>query len=475
MKKSLFCVISSVIIGLAFFFLGELLLNGLTKGKSCVFEIGVYFLTFSIVYLFYRVILRVIGFVTHADNMNNGFGSLLGLGFLISIIMVLLSFGFEWIYELGKNNLKEPTSYYFLIDDSGSMQANDANNERIVAVEKIMEEKDADFPYAVYRFDVNANCLKELSKQRMTEEIKLKSDGNTDILNSAKTVLNDLQYQSTLAGDSPRLLILSDGESNDYGRGAFIDRCISSGVAISAVSFGGDSNLLRRLAERTGGAYVRVDNINELKDEMKSAIESQSCRHLLSYRFMKSKDALYCILRLLFLIILGIVWSLMKLVLAETSSEREYAKKVFFISAILCTFAACVMEFITQKTDLNVEYVRAAFCILWAFTPGYFLYEDKTTSGSATGGMVTDHVVNKRNAEGKDDRRIERPDKDNTKNIRRIGGAGSTEGLEFFDESQENADEFFANDVGEYGKGSDSMSEDDSEDPFDDDQSFFSE
>ncbi|MCC8014815.1 MAG: VWA domain-containing protein, partial [Eubacterium sp.] len=183
---------------------------------------------------------------------------------------------------------------FFLIDDSGSMSGNDPNCERATAIKKIMENKDVNFPYSVYRFTDESQLLKEMGPYSQDDSYQFDSNGSTNIIGSINTVLDEIIANKSM-DDSPRIMLVSDGSSSSLGANSVIDRCNDNGISISSISFGNffGNSLLNKLATRTGGVYVEVENIDNLYNEMQTAITSNASRNLVSERFMLSLNWLY--------------------------------------------------------------------------------------------------------------------------------------------------------------------------------------
>ena len=284
-----------------------------------------------------------------SDNIRTFFALLL----ILFIITGLL----EYIYEIGKNNVDEPTSYVFLIDDSGSMSGNDPDFERSDAIKKIMQRQNPDLPYAVYKFTESSSLLKSMSTYNNNDEYLFESSGGTNIIGSINEVVDDIINNSQEAGNSPRILLLSDGSSSSSGLSNVIKKCVNSNISVSSISFGNifGNSLLNKLSKKTGGVYVNIDNINELYDKMQSAITSSASRNLISERFMPRNNWLYAMLRILFLTIIALVWTLIKCIAyCKTPTENEYSNSygnVFIFTLVSAVLSIVLMEFGMEYID----------------------------------------------------------------------------------------------------------------------------
>jgi hypothetical protein len=182
-------------------------------------------------------------------------------------------------------------------------------------------------------------------------------------------VLKDLSGGSLKGGTTPRILLLSDGESYDEGWRELARDCQKNNVVVSCVGFGYDSDLLRNIAARTGGVFIQVDNISSLTEEMEKAITTNANRDLLSSRPTVGMDLLYAFLRVLFLCLLGLVWSHMKFeAFCSTSAKKN--RKVFVVSFVLCAVSSVLFEVLLQQFWVDPFFARMLLCVMWALTVG---------------------------------------------------------------------------------------------------------
>lgn len=363
----------SLIVGVVFWLLGELLFNTLTQKMFTPLGIALYFLIFGIILC---VVITAFGYfqvdLSNKANARNTKGSI-GLLAFVLILVFLLAGVFEFLYELGVKNDIQPTSYIFLIDDSGSMAGNDPSNTRPSAIEEIMKDS-ADLPYAVYKFESEATLLKGMGKYAPGDvsQMNFQSYGGTSILGAIRTVQDDLRSgKLTGAGDQPRIILFSDGGSSAFGLRNVAKDCVDNGVSICSVGFGGcNASFLKRIANLTGGVYVYCDDVSNLAASLKQAAYGNADRNLLSTRFMMKKDGLYCVLRIVFLSIVGIFWSIMKKLAAQ--NIKSTFEKSTLVYILLCAAGALIMEFLSRILPISI--VRLLFCLAWAVVFGTLCY-----------------------------------------------------------------------------------------------------
>ena len=372
-KNKIIVTIVSLITGLIFWLIGEMLFSSLTEKFFTPLGIAIYFLLFGII-LF--IVLSVIGFFQrdqHNKNNARNTGEALRLAVFFLVIMFVFSGVFEFLYELGDDSVPEPTSYVFLIDDSGSMSGNDPSNMRPSAISQIMKQRN-DLPYAVYKFCENAELIKGMGVYSPDDISKLEfmSNGGTDVLHSVEKIVADFT-QGVLSGGGqyPRIILFSDGASSSWGMRSIAKECISNGISICSVGFGScDEGYLKRIANMTGGVYVYCDDASKIGTSMMQAASENLSRNLLSVRVVLNNDGLYCFLRILFLSLLGIIWALIKR--SSTQNLADGSKNYTLIYFLICVVGALVVEF--ASNFLSISLVRLIFCLLWAIAFGEVLF-----------------------------------------------------------------------------------------------------
>lgn len=354
--------------GLIFWIIGEKIYASAMPKMANPIALALYFAAFGLVMMILLFFLpgNKADFSDPRTKKDFRHGHRIGLAAFC--VFLVLTVGFEFLYELGKQPVPDPTSYIFLIDDSGSMSGTE--QLRTDGITSIMEHNSSNLPYAVYMFTDHADSIKAMDSYRAGDagKIQFQSDGNTDILGSLSTVLSDLQTgKITGAGSAPRVLLLSDGNSGDYGLKDLCEQAAAQGVSVSTVGMGSSNDrMLKRIAALTGGVFVRCDDASTLGETMETAITSSAERNLLSERFVFKNDTLYGILRVVFLMLMGVVWSFFKSGFVWGGKEGDRALK---LSILCCAAAALIME-LGASAGASPERLRLIFCILWALTYG---------------------------------------------------------------------------------------------------------
>lgn len=292
---------------------------------------------------------------------------------------------FEFLYELNfVKNKKYDTKnlqYVFLIDDSGSMDGNDPENKRYEAVEQIINNLEPTNEFAVYSFADETKKLTELGSTMSTNykmpEYELYG-GGTYMITAINDAIDDVADPKNV---HTKMIILTDGVPSDRGFGFLffskanddevISRCRNENTSISSVGFGSpDEEFLTEMADSTGGTYVFSENLSSLVDNLDEIVNSKvnikdKKRDLLGKREDgTASNVLYVILRILFLSLLGVLWSVIKLLMV---GEKKFMRVSLIASIVLCALGAILLEVFTLM-GLWAPLVRVIFGMLWGCT-----------------------------------------------------------------------------------------------------------
>ena len=345
----------SIIAGALGFFISHIV-YGLVDEMWSPLAIAIEFLVFFIVVVIVQLIYQMVN-----DNLGRHVyyhhdTSKLALSIIACLLSAfLLAIVFEFIYELNFFNknaftYNEPTSYIFIIDDSGSMTSSDPEGLRYEAIEEIIEDQDDDFYYAVYSFNDDLKLERELSPKSDGEiDYDPENNGGTTIRTSLDEIFEAYEEGKLDGlGDNPKFLLLSDGYATDISVfdtiGSVLKQYINGGFTISTVGLGNaDDELMQEIADQTGGVYISVDEADELEDAMQSAITSTSddlySRTLFTYRYVLSLNIVYALLRVIFLSLLGFIVSISMLFCSGKGDDEQ----MIFISSIITAFVGALL------------------------------------------------------------------------------------------------------------------------------------
>ncbi len=373
-KTDIVFLIISIVIGIV---LGVL--------EETFYQAGIRFLDSRIltvtIYLFIYAL--ILGIILLFKGLRNGtfvnFGKVMLFTVLAMVAFVGFTALFEFLYELGGNKISQKQAselqYVFLIDDSGSMTSNDEDNLRYDAVEEIIGDMVPTNRFAVYSFSDETFCVTPMeSKQSLdytyegSEELM---GGGTYMLTAIDDAMKDVCNSKNV---HTKIIVLTDGVPSDSGLGSeqkLIRNCLKKGASVSSVGFGdADEEFLKELAAGTGGTYVFSDNLENLTDNLDTIVKAQTLpldanRDLIGYRLDLTYDNFwYGFMRVGFLILLGALWTVIKMLLV---GERKFTKSAMVISLVLCSLAAVLCE-LFMLVGFGGGLVRVLFCGLWACT-----------------------------------------------------------------------------------------------------------
>ena len=298
---------------------------------------------------------------------------------LALVLLLALTPLFEFLYELGdgipKSNGAPSIQYVFLIDDSGSMGSNDPESFRYEAVKQIIKQLPADAQFAVYHFSENTECattMGSMTPADYTPTSVIVDGGETNLRKAIEKSLSDVANPGSI---HTKIIALTDGAPYDMrwgGKNKAIKTSLKKNASISSVGFGSpDQELMKDLADKTGGVYVFSDNIDNLLTSLQQVMAANvgdidKDRDLLGHRYdMTAGHALYIFLRIFFLILLGVVWTVVKMALV---GDKHFTWKMTFVSGGACAIAAVLVELMTAAGFADII-ARFFFCVLWAMTP----------------------------------------------------------------------------------------------------------
>lgn len=379
---------------------GDKLSGPVMIGSLCAF-------LFTAVFLTVLLGSMVTGSFNKDSDLYEDFGQMITY-FIYSLIGVfVLSMGLEFIYERNPNIKSiEPTSYIFVIDESGSMSGNDPSGLRYEAIPEIMKAASEGFPYMVYTFSNDTQIVRDMGPlEAEYEPIPVNSNGGTAIRGTILRILQDYKNGVWDGGSNPKVVFLTDGSATDLSNGflwfkgnmpefnAALEEYYNLGINISTVGLGSvDPEIMTKMAGTTGGVFVNIQNASDLASAMKTAATSYSDRDLLSIRYMKHWDTLYGFLRILFLTIIGTaIGSLMLLAYMEDSSIP-----IIIVSSIICSLIGSILFEIGLKIGVFQSLLWIVLWFLFSLTLGYIYPKAKQVIGNQFVTRMDDNYMHHR-------------------------------------------------------------------------------
>ncbi len=162
-----------------------------------------------------------------------------------------------------------------VIDDSGSMDWNDANNERLIVAQNLVNNLPDGSKVGVVKFASVTSILtssitddKSMANKYLSTNY-FRSYGNTYMYTAINSAFS--LFESDEDTTLKMMIVLSDGIAHDTSKhSSVISTANNNNVKIYTVGLGSNSNYftnyLKPLAQNTGGAFYLASNANELGD-----------------------------------------------------------------------------------------------------------------------------------------------------------------------------------------------------------------
>jgi uncharacterized protein with von Willebrand factor type A (vWA) domain len=154
-----------------------------------------------------------------------------------------------------KQTVKEG-AYYVLIDKSGSMSGEKTVWARAVALAllKLAREKKRRFFMRFFDYDVYDLLSDDNFQQLLTAILTVKSDGGTSINSALRIALQDL-VEKKLSEQTNTIIIITDGEDEVTVKPEEFKKV---NATLVAVMIQGHNETLKKIAEATGGKYMKA-------------------------------------------------------------------------------------------------------------------------------------------------------------------------------------------------------------------------
>ena len=343
-----------------------------------------------LVVLYLGIFVLAMGVVLLIKGLQNGTFVNFGRVMLFTLLSIAVFVGgsvlFEYIYEMefdtGVAEVKD-AQYVFLIDDSGSMNDNDPGNQRYDAIENIIRGMKPTNDFAVYTFENSTHLVTAMgteNSQNYTFVWPGRSHDNpgTYMLTAILDAIEDVKGSTK----NTEIIILTDGMPQLDDRinlEPALQACKDNNASISAVGFGdADDSYMRDMANRTGGIFVWSNDYSELERGLGEIVKFVTAgtganRDLVGYRADHRYDSfLYAFLRVLFLLLLGVLWTIIKMLLV---GEKKYTLSSALISGFMCIGASILCEVLMHfgygYAMAGVQFdtiARVMLCGVWACT-----------------------------------------------------------------------------------------------------------
>lgn len=336
-------------------------------------------LAFAICFLLYGLLMSLLLFVICKAtgiyrNIYFTLGKQLGLALLLSALALpVLSGLLEFVYELDMG--EKQSLYVYMIDNSSSMDVSDPENKRYGVVADSIKNLPSDSRAGVYVFDSEYKAVQPIGSIQASDNIDTNGwdyifSGNaTMLLTSIQGVIND-KIDAGI-NDPVNIVVVTDGAPSDLGEingSDFIKECKKNNVAVSIVAFATDfDQLLYDIVEETGGSINFADDISGVNTSLQDVMDNiTSGRDLISERTDHTAGSvLYAIMRVLFLILIGLLVTYIKSVTVSLPSGNNL---VWGICIGCIVLGSILIELIISLGGM-VPLGRALLFILFTFIP----------------------------------------------------------------------------------------------------------
>ncbi|WP_127581420.1 vWA domain-containing protein [Paenibacillus koleovorans] len=260
----------------------------------------------------------------------------------------------QFIYGLSFGQDRGPARDYALaIDISGSMNTTDPNRRSMQAAQGLIGRMDTDKRVSVVLFNQAPQLLQPLV-QLSDEEIRGKvtavlktpvnPDGGTDI-GQALTFTGEHLKDRRESDRRSAVILISDGFSQ-MDMGTVLAPYRDEKIEVHTVGMMVDGNegteLLKQIANKTGGRFYPVANADQLVDVFMAIYSDDQARHLVGERTgYDVESAFYASMRTLFISIIGL---LMGLSLGIIFDNKHLAKRFMIGGAVVGLAAGLVLE-----------------------------------------------------------------------------------------------------------------------------------
>lgn len=383
MRISRSMLIGTILTGIIYFILGEIFYNAFQDRIPMVLLIGIYFFGLA---LFVVIGSSVI--VAALYHATAGYRDIVLRCIILCTAIFVSAMFLEFLYELnGKNKNMEPTSYIFLMDNSGSMSTSDPQNQRYEAIQSVISGKEQSFPFAVYSFSNESKLIRSMNPVSQGTEFQMEEpEGGTGIRATLDKLYKDIENGVTDPGENGRVILFSDGYATDISLftkaklNGLLKKYAKARISISTVGLGKtDHSLMSKIAGKTGGVYINVDNADMLNDAINEAAVLHHTRNLLDYRDYVKLDFLFMLLRFAAIVIIGLLLAGIKTYISEPVLDTQPV----LISSLIGSFLASLCVEIGMNTlGLPAMLMRLLMCVFLSVAALYEMERRSSAYGA---------------------------------------------------------------------------------------------
>lgn len=384
-KINMLLLLLSLLGGAVGFLIGELVIARLSDQLPDAVVTGIYLGNLALWIGLFCLIAEMIQPVLNGQSWRQRYTGLSWKLLVPATLVMLFAAGaiLEWGYGLHLGGAKQVKDIVLAIDNSGSMQETDPEEERYKAAAQLITQMDSDKRVAVVEFHDQAQVIQpfELMKsQAVKEEVIARIDAleptsaGTDIALALSETMSQIQKQSD-QNRGTLVILLSDGFS-DIDTTQVLEQYIQQGIVVHTVGLSqvnaAGAGLLTEIAQRTGGEYYDVQEADKLSQVFQRIYDRIGDRTLLTERTGVLQDSTYyMIYRLVAFAIIGL---LIGLSLGIVFDNRFLARSFTFGGVASGILAGVVMEFGLSGAAFSDTIIRLFACLILAgITPLFTL------------------------------------------------------------------------------------------------------
>lgn len=291
------------------------------------------------------------------------------------VMLFILGLVLEFVYEINGGSAKPVKDIALVIDNSGSMQQTDPDQDRYTAAKNLVNQMDSDNRVAVMVFNDKTNLLQpfmkvknKAAKDTVISEIDgLEStDGGTDISLALSDTMKHVK-ETNDAKRSTMIILLSDGISDVDLNSALAEykqqQIVINTIGLSLVHSDG-ADLLRNIAQDTGGQYYDVANAGDLSFVFQQIYDHVGDRTLMTERTGPMEDSVYY--RVLRIAALAIIGAAIGLSLGLVFDNRYLARSFGVGGVVSGLIAGGILEFGLSGQAFGDAVIRLLSCLVLA-------------------------------------------------------------------------------------------------------------
>lgn len=367
----------SLIGGAVGFIAGELLLGALLADAPRFVAIGLYFGVMALCIGLACLLAELISPRLNGTSWRQRYSGL-SWKLLLPATLVLLFVvggGLQLVYGLNIGGIKKVKDIVLVIDNSGSMQQTDPDNERYTAAKQMIADMESNKRVAVVIFSDTAQLLQpfiSVKEQASKDAVYAAIDsleptqGGTDIGLALGEAMETIRTKDATRRGT-MVILLSDGFSEsgiNEQIAAYQEQSIPvNTIGLSLVN-GEGSGLLRQIADSTGGSYYDVADAAGLSLVFTNIYKTIDDRTLVTERNGRMADSMYyAILRIVSLLLIG---AAIGVSLGLMFDNRFLAKSFGVGGAVGGVLAGGLLEFGLTGHSFRDGAIRLAAALLLA-------------------------------------------------------------------------------------------------------------